>query len=62
MAKRQVEEKEFMTEWDETRIKIEDWLSNAESKAALFDKPRDNIIDVEEQVAEHEVNSKWLTL
>ena len=54
---RQVEEKEIMTEWNETQIKIEDWLSNAESEAALFDTSRDNISEVEEQVAEHEVNS-----
>ena len=52
---RQGEEKEFMVEWDETHIKIEDWLSNAEKEAALFDQPRDNISEVEEQVVEHEV-------
>ena len=55
MAMRQVEEKEFMTEWSETRIKIEDWLSNADGQAGVFEVPRDNIIEVEEQVAEHEV-------
>ena len=54
---RQVEEKGFMTEWDETRPKIEDWLSNAESEAAMFDKAHDTIVEVEEQVAEHEVIS-----
>jgi len=54
MAMRQVEEQEFMTEWSETRIKIEDWLSNADSQAAVFEVSRSNIIEVEEQVAEHE--------
>lgn len=57
VAMRQVEEKGFMTEWDETRPKIEDWLSNAESEAAMFDKAHDTIVEVEEQVAEHEVIS-----
>ena len=52
---RQVEEQEFMTEWSETRIKIEDWLSNADSQAAVFEVSGSNIIEVEEQVAEHEV-------
>ena len=56
---RQVEEKEFMTEWSDTRLKIEDWLGNAESEAYAFDKAHDNIIEVEEQVAEHEVNPIW---
>ena len=47
-----------MLEWHETYIKINDWLTNAEDEAAMFDQARETIFDVEDQVAEHEVSSE----
>ena len=45
-----------MAEWNETHIKIDDWLTNAENEATLFDTAHENIVGVEDQVTEHEVS------
>ena len=52
---RQVQEKEFMAEWNETENKIESWLASAESEAEPFDHACDNITGLESQVSEHQV-------
>ncbi len=62
MSIKQSEEKEYMAEWRETHIKIDDWLTSAENEAVPFDKAHEYIIDVEAQVAEHEVISVWKQL
>ncbi|XP_065057845.1 utrophin-like isoform X2 [Rhopilema esculentum] len=51
---RQVQEKEFMAEWNETENKIESWLTSAESEAEPFDHACDDITSLESQVSEHQ--------
>ena len=53
---RQVQEKTFMSEWNETEIKIQSWLTSAENEAEPFDCACQNISDLEDQVTEHQVS------
>ena len=51
----QEQDEQYLKEWEQIVVKIDDWFSKAENEAIDFDKAKQDILSLEDQVGRHEV-------